>query len=225
MRASDSQQLCPNHSDELVDLWNHDRPARGMNNSAHCAPKGALPYPTTATGEPDPACTYEDALFLSRVVDTISAHDVATPLFFFWAAHAVHTPLQERPPGASAELSLALPGAIRLIDCLPFAGPEGALRDVRSRQRHAPTAVRLQIEPSAAPRRICACVDGCRYRYLSMVHFLDAAVGNVTGLLKRRGTLSESRIRNILILRLLPADQEIMTRCRYVRQRAPALHV
>jgi hypothetical protein len=57
--------------------------------------KHKLPYPTLGpNGEPNPSCTYEDDLFLSRVKSTIMQHDPATPLFFFWAAHTIHAPLQ-----------------------------------------------------------------------------------------------------------------------------------
>ena len=43
--------------------------------------KPNLPYPRLPSGEPNPACTYEDDLFLARVKQTIKAHDPATPLF------------------------------------------------------------------------------------------------------------------------------------------------
>lgn len=57
-----------------------------------------LPYPLGPDGKPNPACTYEDDLFLSRVKTTITKHDPATPLFFFWAAHTIHAPLQVPKP-------------------------------------------------------------------------------------------------------------------------------
>ena len=41
--------------------------------------------------------SYEDDVFLKRVMETIGSHDLSNasrPLFFFWAAHTIHAPLQ-----------------------------------------------------------------------------------------------------------------------------------
>jgi arylsulfatase B len=101
VRASDAQQLCPGQDHQLVDLWNDAQPGLGLNNTAdicglppHKNGSTPLPYPVTADGKPNLACTYEDDLFLHRVLSTIQTHDPATPLFFFWAAHTIHAPLQ-----------------------------------------------------------------------------------------------------------------------------------
>eukprot|EP01045_Picozoa_sp_COSAG04_P001742 COSAG04_NODE_59_length_30260_cov_18.181327_10_plen_113_part_00 len=91
MRASDAQQICPGQDHQLVDLWNDAQPGLGLNNTASCQlPKqGSLPYPVGADGTPNAACTYEDDVFLNRVLTTIHEHDVSVPFFFFWAAHTI----------------------------------------------------------------------------------------------------------------------------------------
>jgi arylsulfatase B len=155
VRASDTQQICPGASHELVDLWNDDGhapqgPARGLNNSAEACEPGydpahnaSLPYPMLPSGEPNPACIYEDSVFLSRVLSTLDAHDGSTPLLLFWAPHSVHGPLQVPKP---------------------FLDLYGHVPDTRRR------------------------------RYLSMVRWLDSAVGNVTDRLRARGMYDESLI-------------------------------
>ena len=65
-----------------TDLWQDGAPARGLNNSASCS---------QATPQ---GCTYEDDLFVSRLLAAIGAADPAVPQFFFWAPHSVHQPYQ-----------------------------------------------------------------------------------------------------------------------------------
>ena len=54
-----------------TDLWLHEKPAYGLNNSLACA----------QTNQPA-SCVYEDDIFTNFTVSTIMAHDPATPLFF-----------------------------------------------------------------------------------------------------------------------------------------------
>lgn len=49
---------------------------------------------STCTQENHTGCVYEDLLFSQHVLDTIDAHNPATPLFYCWAPHIVHAPLQ-----------------------------------------------------------------------------------------------------------------------------------
>ena len=71
-----SQGFCA--SDQLLtDLWKDDAPAFGLNNSWACA-----------TGNEN-GCTWEDDLFNTFVVDAIKAHDPSTPLYLYYAPHAV----------------------------------------------------------------------------------------------------------------------------------------
>ena len=58
----------------VVDLWDTDKPAHGVNG----------------TGEDK----YEEALFRDHVLDVIKNHDASMPLFLYYAPHIVHTPLQ-----------------------------------------------------------------------------------------------------------------------------------
>jgi arylsulfatase B len=67
----------------MVDLWDGDKPAWGLNNSQSCSQANQAP-----------GCVYEDELFAQRVLDTINAHDPTTPLYIFWAPHTVHGPLE-----------------------------------------------------------------------------------------------------------------------------------
>jgi arylsulfatase I/J len=67
----------------LVDLWDGAGPAVGQNNSFSCSQANQAA-----------SCVYEDELFLRRVLETIEAHDAATPLFLVWASHGVHTPYE-----------------------------------------------------------------------------------------------------------------------------------
>ena len=58
----------------IVDLWETDKPATGLNGTG-----------------PD---NYEEGLFKTAVLDIIDKHDPSTPLFLYYAPHIVHTPLQ-----------------------------------------------------------------------------------------------------------------------------------
>ena len=55
----------------IVDFWDTDKPAYEANGT-----------------------DYEEALFKQRVLDIINNHNTSTPLFLYYAAHIVHTPLQ-----------------------------------------------------------------------------------------------------------------------------------
>jgi hypothetical protein len=37
---------------------------------------------------------YEDDLFVQHVLEEIDAHDSSQPLFYYWAMHNVHAPLE-----------------------------------------------------------------------------------------------------------------------------------
>ena len=58
----------------VVDLWNTDQPAHGINGTG-----------------PE---KYEEGLFRERLLEIVSKHDPSTPLFLYYAPHIVHTPLQ-----------------------------------------------------------------------------------------------------------------------------------
>ena len=58
----------------IVDLWDSDKPATGINGTG-----------------PD---HYEEALFEERLMQIVSEHDTTTPLFLYYPAHLVHAPLQ-----------------------------------------------------------------------------------------------------------------------------------
>lgn len=58
----------------IVDLWQTDKPAVGLNGTG-----------------PD---NYEEGLFKTTVLNIIKDHDPFTPLFLYYAPHIVHTPLQ-----------------------------------------------------------------------------------------------------------------------------------
>ena len=65
------------------DLWNTTGPARGLNNSITCSQANQAP-----------GCIYEDQLFTTRILDTISTSDPSVPLFLLWTPHSVHEPYQ-----------------------------------------------------------------------------------------------------------------------------------
>ena len=56
---------------EIVDLWDTDKPAHGVNGT-----------------------DYEEALFKNRVLSIINKHNTSTPLFLYYAPHLVHAPLE-----------------------------------------------------------------------------------------------------------------------------------
>ena len=58
----------------IVDLWDTDKPAWGVNGTG-----------------PD---NYEEGLFTERVLEVVSNHDQTKPLFLYYAPHIVHTPLE-----------------------------------------------------------------------------------------------------------------------------------
>ena len=59
---------------QIVDLWDTDKPATGVNGTG-----------------PD---NYEDALFAERLLQVVNSHDLSTPLFLYYAPHIAHRPLQ-----------------------------------------------------------------------------------------------------------------------------------
>ena len=99
MRASDNTHLCPNTTNQLVDLWRqdatYDGPALGLNNSYELCNAGGgrpltgsdadadaavdPPYPSDpVSGLPmdEATCQFEDATFHREVMNRIGAHDV-----------------------------------------------------------------------------------------------------------------------------------------------------
>ena len=66
----------------MTDLWADSAPAWGRNNSPACS---------QAAQE---GCVYEDALFTEFAIAEIEAHDPSTPLYLYYAPHAVHDPLE-----------------------------------------------------------------------------------------------------------------------------------
>ena len=58
----------------IVDLWDTDKPATGVNGTG-----------------PD---KYEEALFAERLMEVVNNHDTSVPLFLYYAPHIVHGPLQ-----------------------------------------------------------------------------------------------------------------------------------
>ena len=58
----------------IVDLWDTDKPATGVNGTG-----------------PD---NYEEALFAERLQQVVSNHDTSTPLFLYYAPHIVHSPYE-----------------------------------------------------------------------------------------------------------------------------------
>ena len=58
----------------VVDLWDTDKPAHGVNGTG-----------------PD---NYEEGLFRERALKIINNHDPSVPLFLYYAPHIVHAPLQ-----------------------------------------------------------------------------------------------------------------------------------
>eukprot|EP00035_Acanthoeca_spectabilis_P017658 m.371226 g.371226 ORF g.371226 m.371226 type:complete len:556 (+) comp16683_c0_seq28:2454-4121(+) len=91
-----TQQTGQCNKTQITDLWNlrnpnldgfFGRPAKAFANGPKC---------TDATQNPaGQTCTYEDALFESRVTEVIERHpNKDVPLFVFWATHIVHGPLQ-----------------------------------------------------------------------------------------------------------------------------------
>ena len=58
----------------IVDLWDTDKPATGVNGTG--------------------ADNYEEALFAERVLQIVNSHDSSTPLFLYYAPHLIHDPLE-----------------------------------------------------------------------------------------------------------------------------------
>ena len=58
----------------MVDLWDTDKPATGVNGTG-----------------PD---NYEEALFAERLQQVVNSHDTSTPLFLYYAPHIVHSPYE-----------------------------------------------------------------------------------------------------------------------------------
>ena len=98
------------HWHAMVDLWDTASPSR-QNGTSSCgrvdqhvddaAMAGCSTCYTTPKSPlgfieygPFNGSTYEDDLFTERMLSIIEDHDVNTPLFFFWAPHSIHIPLQ-----------------------------------------------------------------------------------------------------------------------------------
>eukprot|EP01064_Diplonema_japonicum_P008406 TRINITY_DN15861_c0_g1_i1.p1 TRINITY_DN15861_c0_g1~~TRINITY_DN15861_c0_g1_i1.p1 ORF type:complete len:522 (+),score=73.66 TRINITY_DN15861_c0_g1_i1:57-1622(+) len=63
----------------VVDLWETNMPARGLNNTDDCSQQAQHRH-----------CVYEEELFTNRVLNVIN--NPARPFFVFWSAHIVHNP-------------------------------------------------------------------------------------------------------------------------------------
>jgi arylsulfatase B len=70
-------------AEPYTDLWAHDAPAFGQNNSWACSQQ--------AQGG---GCRYEDDIFTNFTLEAILAHDPLTPLMVYYAPHIVHMPLE-----------------------------------------------------------------------------------------------------------------------------------
>ena len=58
----------------IIDLWDMDKPATGVNGTG--------------------ADNYEEALFVDRVLQIVNSHDTSTPMFLYYAPHLLHDPLE-----------------------------------------------------------------------------------------------------------------------------------
>ena len=65
---------------EIIDLWEDNTPAYGLNNSRNCSQANQS------------GCVYEDQLFADRVMAAIQPDP--KPFFVFWAPRVVHSPLE-----------------------------------------------------------------------------------------------------------------------------------
>jgi len=66
----------------LRDLWNSTVPGKNDLNPPYCSQNNQ-------TG-----CIYEDDIIVGHVLQEIEAHDPSVPLFYYWAPHNIHGPLQ-----------------------------------------------------------------------------------------------------------------------------------
>lgn len=81
----------------IIDIWDTDRPAFGMNSSclafyggAHgCEQPGTNPGYTVG-----PEMIYEEKIFVDRALQIVDEHPVDQPLFLNYDSHIVHSPLQ-----------------------------------------------------------------------------------------------------------------------------------
>ncbi|CAK9009139.1 unnamed protein product [Durusdinium trenchii] len=75
---------------KMRDLWifnaSYDGPAYHLQNGPSCSQENQNPVNET--------CVFEEALFAEAAKSVIRNHNVAEPLFLFWALHLVHMPLQ-----------------------------------------------------------------------------------------------------------------------------------
>lgn len=69
--------------DVYTDLWAHDAPAFGQNNSWACSQRNQ------AEG-----CRYEDDIFTNFTIAGIMDHDIKKPMMIYFAPHNIHQPLQ-----------------------------------------------------------------------------------------------------------------------------------
>eukprot|EP01113_Clastostelium_recurvatum_P050536 TRINITY_DN9591_c0_g1_i4.p1 TRINITY_DN9591_c0_g1~~TRINITY_DN9591_c0_g1_i4.p1 ORF type:complete len:555 (-),score=67.90 TRINITY_DN9591_c0_g1_i4:16-1527(-) len=71
---------------QSTDLWYNHAPAYSSANPKKC------------NQQEQEGCVYEDDLFTSHVLKELDAHDPSTPLFYYWAHHNVHLPLEAPTP-------------------------------------------------------------------------------------------------------------------------------
>eukprot|EP00038_Savillea_parva_P001046 m.100915 g.100915 ORF g.100915 m.100915 type:complete len:619 (+) comp10367_c0_seq1:74-1930(+) len=88
----------------MVDLWEQNRSAPGSQGPTSYLSQPALGINNSATcsQQHQEGCLFEDDLFERRVADIIEHHaamaPVSSPLFLFWAPHAVHGPREVPQP-------------------------------------------------------------------------------------------------------------------------------
>jgi arylsulfatase I/J len=66
----------------VYDLWNNTTPGRGDTNPKSCSQSNQT------------SCEYEDNRFVEHVLSELDAHDPTQPLFYYWAMHNIHAPLE-----------------------------------------------------------------------------------------------------------------------------------
>ena len=145
-----------------TDLWGSSGPAFGKNNSWACS----------QTHQPA-SCVYEDALFTNFTVAQIMAHDAATPLFLYFAAHNVHEPLEA--PAAQLDAF-----AFVYDTCAAAAGGAVGL----SKNNSCDAQLRDPAHPGDGKTIRQCCF---RQYYSAMTNLVDQHIGQVVGALKAKG--------------------------------------
>jgi arylsulfatase B len=143
----------------FVDLYGSDAPAFGLNNSLACSQ-------TSQAG-----CAYEDSIFLNFTLATIrGAAASGQPLFFYYAPHNTHEPL-EAPAAQLAKFDFVY------NECAAAAGLPalGAGKNNTCAQAVADGGARYD----AADKQCCF-----RQYYSAMTNLVDTHIGAVVAELK-----------------------------------------